>query len=387
MGCASIRSWRATSPGCRDAGPLVIDSAACSSIARGSRSPAGSLRAGQVIEVNLGGVLDRAAARGRRPRRARSRRRRCRRTTIMFEDDDVVVVDKPAGLVTAPTPESDRGNLADLLDRRAAAPAARCIVVHRIDRPTSGLLVFAKTDLANRALGRRVRGARRRARVPRRRGRRHSPPRRPIDRPIGGSRAVTHDRDRRAARRRDRSSRAGSRPGARTRSGSTSPALGHPIAGDQQHGGGRARTFSPRPPRLALHAASSGSSTRGPGRRCASSAGCRPDLDAWIDELRGGARAVVERYCFVKLRDEEVAGRERLAAESRAMLAAIARRGRRTVGTPADDERRALGPRDRHPVRRPRGVGPGRGPAVAALLDDGCPARAAMIKAWTFEIG
>jgi 23S rRNA pseudouridine1911/1915/1917 synthase len=105
-------------------------------------------------------------------------------------DDDVVVVEKPAGLLTAPTPESDRNNLADLLKRRPGG--APVLVVHRIDLDTSGLIVFAKSEHANRELSRRFRD--------------HDLERaylavvagsfpadlKTIDRPVGGRRAVTH---------------------------------------------------------------------------------------------------------------------------------------------------------------------------------------------------
>ena len=74
----------------------------------------------------------------------------------MFEDDDIVVVDKPPGLLTAPTPESDRNNLSDSLARRSNPPAP-IYVVHRIDLETSGLVVFAKTPDANRELSKRFR--------------------------------------------------------------------------------------------------------------------------------------------------------------------------------------------------------------------------------------
>jgi 23S rRNA pseudouridine1911/1915/1917 synthase len=73
---------------------------------------------------------------------------------VLFEDADIVVVNKPAGLLTAPTPESDRNNLSDLLSRRL--PQRQSIfVVHRIDLQTSGILVFAKTTFANRILSER----------------------------------------------------------------------------------------------------------------------------------------------------------------------------------------------------------------------------------------
>ena len=59
-----------------------------------------------------------------------------------------MVVDKPAGLLTAPTPESDRSNLLVAAQPAGAGRRGRCSVVHRLDLPTSGLLVFAKTDPA-----------------------------------------------------------------------------------------------------------------------------------------------------------------------------------------------------------------------------------------------
>jgi len=62
------------------------------------------------------------------------------------------VVDKPSGLLTAPTPESDRNNLASLLQRRKRTGNRRIHVVHRLDLETSGVLVFAKGGEANRRL-------------------------------------------------------------------------------------------------------------------------------------------------------------------------------------------------------------------------------------------
>jgi 23S rRNA pseudouridine1911/1915/1917 synthase len=114
------------------------------------------VRDGQRISVHLGGAFDRATKRvGQQARAADAAE--LPRYEIVFEDEDLVVVDKPPGLLTAPTPESDRGNLADLLARRDPERRAPIFVGHRIDLPTSGLLVFAKTPLANRALSERFR--------------------------------------------------------------------------------------------------------------------------------------------------------------------------------------------------------------------------------------
>ncbi len=70
---------------------------------------------------------------------------------ILHEDRHLVVVHKSAGTLTAPTPESDRNNLLFSLDARAPK-GPRHYVVHRLDLHTSGVLVFAKTRDANRAL-------------------------------------------------------------------------------------------------------------------------------------------------------------------------------------------------------------------------------------------
>src|ERR1043166_4617050 len=94
-----------------------------------------TVRAGQVIEVHVGGAIERTE-----PPPA---------PEIVFADDHVIVADKPAGLVTAPTPESDRGDLLDQLTRRYR----EVYLVHRLDLPTSGLLVFARTRDANKRLG------------------------------------------------------------------------------------------------------------------------------------------------------------------------------------------------------------------------------------------
>lgn len=96
------------------------------------------VRAGQAIEVHVGGALDRAAERAAPPE-----------PRIVHVDDQVIVVDKPAGLVTAPTPEADRGDLLDLLGQKLG----EVYLVHRLDLPTSGLLVFARTREANKRLG------------------------------------------------------------------------------------------------------------------------------------------------------------------------------------------------------------------------------------------
>ncbi len=80
-----------------------------------------------------------------------SARRRTGRTpgegelSIVFEDDALVVVNKPAGLLAVPLPGREAAPSVEdvLLARLRARGKRRPLVVHRIDRDTSGLVAFA----------------------------------------------------------------------------------------------------------------------------------------------------------------------------------------------------------------------------------------------------
>jgi 23S rRNA pseudouridine1911/1915/1917 synthase len=67
---------------------------------------------------------------------------------IVHQDKDIIVVDKPAGLLAVPIPNSNVKNLFDLVADHLAKHGVRVGVVHRIDRYTSGLMVFAKKKRA-----------------------------------------------------------------------------------------------------------------------------------------------------------------------------------------------------------------------------------------------
>jgi 23S rRNA pseudouridine1911/1915/1917 synthase len=69
---------------------------------------------------------------------------------IVHEDEHLLVVDKPAGVVTHPAPGHHGPTLASALRGRAAGGAdpERAGIVHRLDRDTSGLLVVARTEEA-----------------------------------------------------------------------------------------------------------------------------------------------------------------------------------------------------------------------------------------------
>lgn len=73
---------------------------------------------------------------------------------IVHEDADLMIVDKPAGLVTHPAPGHWRGTLMNgLLHLRAdAASLPRAGIVHRLDKDTSGLMMVARSDLAHERL-------------------------------------------------------------------------------------------------------------------------------------------------------------------------------------------------------------------------------------------
>lgn len=71
---------------------------------------------------------------------------------LLFEDADIIVVDKPCGLLTMGT-ERDKSRtvhtiLNDYVRKGNARSRNRVYIVHRLDRDTSGVLLFAKTERA-----------------------------------------------------------------------------------------------------------------------------------------------------------------------------------------------------------------------------------------------
>jgi 23S rRNA pseudouridine1911/1915/1917 synthase len=122
-----------------DRGKVFVNAVEASADAGATR-----LAAGDVVRV----WMDRpGSARGRGSRRSGD-------LPIVYEDDVLIVLDKPAGLLAVP------------LERRMADPSMldlvtahlrphgkrRALVVHRIDRDTSGLVVFAKQAAAQNRL-------------------------------------------------------------------------------------------------------------------------------------------------------------------------------------------------------------------------------------------
>ena len=75
---------------------------------------------------------------------------------LLHEDEDILVVSKPAGLLTHANREGERSVSGDLVESHGPLPEGdvplRAGVVHRLDRDTSGVLVVARTRAALESL-------------------------------------------------------------------------------------------------------------------------------------------------------------------------------------------------------------------------------------------
>lgn len=78
------------------------------------------------------------------------------RIEVVYQDDDVLVVEKPAGLLTVATDRVKLDTLFvrlnDFLRNTSEAATGRAFVVHRLDQETSGLVLFAKNAEARERL-------------------------------------------------------------------------------------------------------------------------------------------------------------------------------------------------------------------------------------------
>ncbi len=248
------------------------------------------LKAGQVVETTIGGALARATKKLGAAARAQDAAA-LPDYRIVFEDDDLVVVDKPPGLLVAPTPESDRGNLADLLARRSE-PALAIWVVHRIDLQTSGVLVFAKTVAANRALSQRFRvhdmdraylavveGA-------------MAEPGAPVSVQVAGKRAVTRFTVVARAGQRATLLRAELETGRTHQIRLHAKHLGHHVLGDPQY----AAKTDHDPPRMALHATRLGFKHPRTGAALLFESELPDDIATWWNELRQASETTQQEH-------------------------------------------------------------------------------------------
>lgn len=75
-----------------------------------------------------------------------------RRIRIIHEDSDIVVVEKPAGILSVPLDRGRSPNALEILEKILERKRRRPLTVHRIDRYTSGLLLFALNPRAKEVL-------------------------------------------------------------------------------------------------------------------------------------------------------------------------------------------------------------------------------------------
>src|SRR5579875_235227 len=91
------------------------------------------LKSGDNVRINWGKVDDTQALEGVR---------------ILFEDPHLIVIDKPAGLLSMATDEEKHKTAyRQLMNHvRQTDPRSRIFIVHRLDRETSGVMMFAKSE-------------------------------------------------------------------------------------------------------------------------------------------------------------------------------------------------------------------------------------------------
>ncbi len=79
-----------------------------------------------------------------------------RGVTLLFEDKDIIVIEKPGGLLTMGTERDKTRTAHTILNEyvRKGDPRSRnrVYIVHRLDRETSGVLIFAKSEAAKNYL-------------------------------------------------------------------------------------------------------------------------------------------------------------------------------------------------------------------------------------------
>lgn len=73
---------------------------------------------------------------------------------ILYEDDRYIVFDKPAGLLVIPSPKKEKNTLMDLVNRQDVSDknSRKLHPCHRLDRDTSGVILFAKGKANQRAM-------------------------------------------------------------------------------------------------------------------------------------------------------------------------------------------------------------------------------------------
>jgi len=80
------------------------------------------------------------------------RRLRPEQLSVLYQDEAVIAINKPAGLPAVPIPGSEKPSAWSLLSAQLKATRQKAFTVHRIDRFTSGIMLFAKTERDRDAL-------------------------------------------------------------------------------------------------------------------------------------------------------------------------------------------------------------------------------------------
>jgi 23S rRNA pseudouridine1911/1915/1917 synthase len=285
---------------------MRLDLAVARALGLSRRAARDAVRAGRV-DVNgspvdePGADVDPATAKIALDAGRPARRRVRTRLSVLHEDGDVIIVDKPAGLLTVPTEARERDTLWSrvlfyLQHRYGGRPYAG--IVHRLDKETSGAVAFARNRQALHYLQDRFRehaidreyvalvagstpdeGSYDRDLV------RDAGLRRRVARPgQEGRRAVTHYRTLERLP-------GASLVAAKLETGRTHQirvhfsAAGHPVLGDRVYGAG-ADAAQREAPRQMLHARTLGFSHPATGRRIAAEAPLPEDFELTLGGLR-----------------------------------------------------------------------------------------------------
>ena len=77
-----------------------------------------------------------------------------KRYRIVYEDGRLIVIDKPSGMLVIPTPKRETDTLTDLVNKELDARGieVNAYPCHRLDRETSGLVIYAKGKSAQHAM-------------------------------------------------------------------------------------------------------------------------------------------------------------------------------------------------------------------------------------------
>ena len=79
------------------------------------------------------------------------------RIEILYEDKDIVVINKPSGMLSCPYPGSKARTAQDILEKLMRSkgtygPKHKPLVVHRLDRDTSGVMMFALNEITQKQI-------------------------------------------------------------------------------------------------------------------------------------------------------------------------------------------------------------------------------------------